>query len=85
MNCAMTSRLGSPQFLAPIIAFIAAISFSIRARAVSFQPVSQEELKLTGEPKAPAIILFREVGRDDRGLTVSRWIRQHGGGQLREN
>lgn len=45
----------------------------IPARAVNFQPVSQDELKMTLEPKAPgapAIILFREVDRDDRGLTA---------------
>lgn len=69
----MTRRPGFPQFLAPIITLIIAISFSVRARAVSFQPVSQEELKMTGEPKAPgapAIILFREVDRDDRGQTA---------------
>jgi len=37
---------------------------------ISFQPVSPDELKMTSEPKAPgapAIILFREVDRDDRG------------------
>jgi hypothetical protein len=41
--------------------------------AVGFQPVSPEELKLTSEPKAPgapAIILFRQVDRDDRGQTA---------------
>jgi hypothetical protein len=41
--------------------------------SVSFQPVSQEELKMTSEPKAPgapAVILFREVNRDDRGNTA---------------
>jgi len=41
--------------------------------SISFQPVSPEELKMTAEPKAPgapAIILFREVDRDDRGLTA---------------
>jgi hypothetical protein len=41
--------------------------------AVNFQPVSPDELKMTGEPKAPgapAIILFREVDRDDRGHTA---------------
>jgi hypothetical protein len=40
---------------------------------VSFQPVVPEELKMTSEPKAPgapAIILFREVNRDDRGGTA---------------
>jgi Domain of Unknown Function with PDB structure (DUF3857) len=33
-----------------------------------WQPISQEELKMTGEPKAPgapAIILYRQVDRDD--------------------
>lgn len=41
------------------------------ARAVGFQPPNAEELKMTAEPKAPgaaAIILFREVDRDDRSL-----------------
>jgi hypothetical protein len=40
--------------------------------SVGFQPVSQDELKMAGEPKAPgalAIILFRQVDRDDRGHT----------------
>jgi len=35
-----------------------------------FQPISQEELKMTSEPLAPgaaAVILYREVDRDDRG------------------
>jgi hypothetical protein len=43
------------------------------AWAVGFQAVSPEELKMTGEPKAPgapAIILYRQVDRDDRGLTA---------------
>jgi hypothetical protein len=38
------------------------------AKAVGFQPVSQDELKMTSEPMAPgapAIILFRQVDRDD--------------------
>ncbi len=43
------------------------------AWAVNFQPVSPDELKMTGEPKAPgapAIILFHQVDRDDRGRTA---------------
>src|SRR3984885_511639 len=43
------------------------------AWAVGFQPVSPEELKMTSEPKAPgapAIILYRQVDRDDRGNTA---------------
>ena len=37
-----------------------------------FQPVSTEELRMKGEPLAPgapAVILFREVDRDDNGTT----------------
>jgi hypothetical protein len=37
-----------------------------------FPPISAEELKMTSEPLAPgapAIILYREVDRDDNGLT----------------
>jgi hypothetical protein len=47
-----------------------------RTRQVSagegFQPISPEELKMTSElqaPGAPAIILFRQVDRDDNGRT----------------
>ena len=39
---------------------------------VGFQPISSEELKMTGEalaPGAPAIILYRQVDRDDNGQT----------------
>jgi hypothetical protein len=39
-----------------------------RAKAIGFQPVSPDELKMTSEPQAPgapAIILFRQVDRDD--------------------
>jgi hypothetical protein len=41
--------------------------------ALGFQPPSPDELKMIGEPKAPgapAIILFRQVDRDDRGHTA---------------
>ena len=43
-----------------------------QVRAVGFQPVSPDELKMSAEPLAPgapAIILHREVERDDRGYT----------------
>ncbi len=39
---------------------------------IGFQPVSQDELKMTSEPLAPgapAIILYRQVDRDDNGRT----------------
>jgi hypothetical protein len=45
----------------------------LRASAgIEFAPPSPEELQLTSEaraPGAPAIILFREVDRDDNGRT----------------
>src|SRR5271169_5984902 len=40
--------------------------------SVGFQPVSPEELKMTSEPLAPgarAIVLYRQVDRDDNGHT----------------
>src|SRR5580692_9722837 len=40
--------------------------------AVGFQPVSSDELRMTSEPQAPgapAIILYRQVDRDDNGRT----------------
>src|SRR5579864_7702879 len=55
------------------ICFLVVNVLSALAWSTSFQPVSPEELKMTAEPKAPgaaAIILFREVDRDDRGLTA---------------
>lgn len=53
--------------------FLFANFLTALAWSVNFQPVSADELKMTGEPLAPgapAIILFREVDRDDRGLTA---------------
>ena len=53
---------------------IAFVVFSFTALSASeFQPVVAEELKMTSEPLAPgapAIILYRQVDRDDRGLTA---------------
>jgi hypothetical protein len=40
--------------------------------SIGFQPISPEELKMTSEPQAPgapAVILYRQVDRDDNGLT----------------
>lgn len=54
--------------------FVAPLVFlSLPLSAAEFQPVVPDELKLTNEPLAPgapAIILFRQVDRDDRGLTA---------------
>lgn len=52
---------------------VAALLCPIAANAgLGFQPVSPEELKMMSEPKAPgaaAIILYRQVDRDDNGRT----------------
>ena len=49
------------------------LMFSARAFAADLPSVTPEELKMTSEPLAPgapAIILYREVNRDDTGLTA---------------
>src|SRR5579864_3339270 len=57
-------------------ALITAILWAANAYAgVKFQPVSQEELKMTSEPLvpgAPVIILYREVQRDDCVMCQSK-------------
>lgn len=54
-------------FFPALLSLIALFSKPVSA-GVGFQPVNPEELKMTSEPQAPgapAIILFREVDRDD--------------------
>jgi hypothetical protein len=66
----LTRRLVSLFFV--ILPGIIASSLGIARAADGFQPVSPEELKMTSEPKAPgapAVILFRQVDRDDNGKT----------------
>lgn len=51
---------------------VAVIFLSALCSAQAFQPISAEELKMTADPHAPgapAIILLREVDRDDNGVT----------------
>jgi len=61
-----------PRVLCYMAAFFAATLITHpRCIAQSFAPISANELKMTGEqqaPGAPAIILHREVDRDDRNL-----------------
>jgi hypothetical protein len=62
-------NLASSLFIA--LAFVIGLCPPALA-GIAFQPVSPEELKMTSEPKAPgapAIILFRQVDRDDNGTT----------------
>jgi hypothetical protein len=66
--CVCRNSLTSSVLLLASLLFLSPDAWS-----VGFQPVSQDELKMTSEPKAPgapAIILFRQVDRDDRGLTA---------------
>jgi len=51
----------------------AALAYPNSLLAQGFQPVSPDELKMTSEPLAPgapAILLYREVNRDDSGNTA---------------
>lgn len=55
------------------IAVISVVTFAFHQRcaAQGFPPISPSELKMTAEPLAPgapAVILYREVNRDDRYL-----------------
>ena len=46
--------------------------FSGQSLAADWPPISPDDLKMTSEPKAPgaaAIILYRQVDRDDSGQT----------------
>jgi hypothetical protein len=61
------------------LVFVILLAASLqRTRLVSgdeWQPISPEELKMTSEPKAPgapAIILYRQVDRDDSDVRISR-------------
>lgn len=63
--------LGRPWFrvcfVSIMLVLLSGLSF-----AQDFFPVSPDDLKMTGDPHvpgAPAIILFREVDRDDNGVT----------------
>jgi len=66
-----------PRFGASWFALVTLLAFAAyRPGTVSagegFQPISPEELKMTSEPQAPgapAIILYRQVDRDDNGIT----------------
>ena len=53
-------------------AALLSLTLPLTCHAQGFPPITDEELKLTSEPQAPgapAVILFREVDRDDNGHT----------------
>ncbi|PYV62907.1 MAG: hypothetical protein DMG97_39145, partial [Acidobacteria bacterium] len=60
------------SLLLTALLILALLSPTLARAGVGFQPVVPEELKMTSEPQAagaPAIILFRQVDRDDNGRT----------------
>jgi len=62
-------EIGYPALV--VLAFLTYLADGLASN--SFQPISPEELKMTSEPQAPgapAIILYREVNRDDSGNTA---------------
>ncbi|HVI77965.1 MAG TPA: DUF3857 domain-containing protein [Candidatus Acidoferrum sp.] len=68
----MSTRLRSAA-LPSLFLTVCILLLTPAAWSIGFQPISPDELKMTSEPRAPgapAIILFREVDRDDRGLTA---------------
>jgi len=59
--------------LSLLIGLATVVGVVMPASAVGFQQISSDELKMLGDPKAPgapAIILYRQVDRDDRGMTA---------------
>lgn len=66
-------RAATVACCALILVFSAAVYLPVKVHAgAGFQPISPEELKMTSEPLAPgapAIILYRQVDRDDNGYT----------------
>src|SRR6185437_2439979 len=58
-------------FFAVLVLILSFLSISPASASVGFQPVNPDELKKTSEPLAPgapAIILYREVNRNDAGI-----------------
>ena len=62
-----------PRHLSATFAFLFLVILAVPAvHAIGFQPVSPDEVRMTSEPQAPgapAILLFRQVDRDDNGRT----------------
>ena len=64
----VTKQLTVSRTLPLLFCLVIGIAAQSAKASLGFQPISQDELKMTSEPQAPgapAIILFREVDRDD--------------------
>jgi hypothetical protein len=56
-----------------LLILLVAAAYVVPLKAEGFQPVNPDELKMIAEPQtpgAPAIILYRQVDRDDSGRTA---------------
>jgi len=61
-----------------LIAVVVLCAGALPVRAEDWLPISPEELKMTSEPHAPgapAILLYRQVDRDDNGPTETNYAR----------
>jgi regulator of replication initiation timing len=66
--CRWTTTVSAIAFVIAVVLLPLPVAFA----GIGFQPVVPEELKMTADPQAPgapAIILFRQVDRDDNGRT----------------
>ncbi|HTW57673.1 MAG TPA: DUF3857 domain-containing protein [Terriglobales bacterium] len=69
----MSSLRLAPLYLAAFALLLIAAASIPASAGIGFQAPNPDELKMTSEPKAPgapAIILYRQVDRDDRGQTA---------------
>src|SRR5258708_37626172 len=61
-----------------LIAVLVLCAGALSVRAEDWLPISPEELRMTSEPHAPgasAILLYRQVDRDDNGPTETNYAR----------
>ena len=57
---------------------LVALGLAVGARAADWLPITPDELQMTREdkaPKAPAIMLYRQVDRDDMESVESVYLR----------
>jgi hypothetical protein len=75
----LSRRLSIPGFTAVLAAaFLALFAGTHSARADDWLPIPPEDLKLTSEPLAPvapAILLYRQVDRDDNDPSETSYVR----------
>ena len=71
-------RLMRHTWIVPVVCLLGAAAITPCARAADWLPVPPDELSMTSEPQAPgaaAVILYRQVDRDDSAGGESQYIR----------